>query len=468
MQAREFAGKRVAVWGLGREGLGAIGWLRRHHPSLAIAAIEETPTADSAARVAPFGGVRLVTELRGGEALREFDVVVRSPGVSHIREECVRAAEAGVRFVSPTTLWFAAHPDATTVCITGTKGKSTTSSLTAAIVQAGGQVSALRGNIGAALLTAEDAEQTLNPRGRGTPRPDVWVIELSSAQCADLEGRPTVALATSLYPEHLDWHGSYERYKADKLRLLGLASGARLVNGQHGPLMDATAWVEGRSTYGVAPGICVAGGAFWFGESRLFDVEPFPLRGAHNIVNCCGAMAAAMAVGINPADAEAAVRAFRPLPHRLEPVGVVGGVTYVNDSIATNPNAALAALDAFAGQPVTLLLGGYDRGVPWDEASAAMVQRGNLHAVVTMPVNGETIAASLHRAAAEAGVVRGVRVLRAADLAGAVEVARRETPSGGVVLLAPGAASYHAFRGFEHRGEVFRELVLGMGASRPA
>ncbi len=186
------------------------------------------------------------------------------------------------------------------------------------------------------------------------------------------------------------------------------------------------------------------------GERRVTSVERIALAGAHNRSNVCAALAAvqALAPEIDPASLAAAVASFRGLPHRLEPLGEKDGVLWVDDSISTIPESAMAAVRAFAERPVTVLVGGHDRHLSYDELVRFLVESA-VHAVVTLPPSGARIAAAVR------AVGGTVTLIEAEDLDEAVAAARRVTPLGGVVLLSPAAPSYGAFRDFEERGEAF-------------
>ena len=216
MHLVELQGRRVAILGAGREGQAAYDWLRSRLPSIPLSVIAESaPAADFKFRLAE--GDQILVEPFGSLRLCTFDVLVRSPGISPYREPLQAARAAGVRITSASNLWFAAHPDARTICITGTKGKSTTAALVAHMLQSCGREVRLAGNIGLPLLQCDD---------QGV---DWWVIELSSYQIADLEATPTIAAFLNLSPEHLDWHGSEEHYRRDKLRLAALTEGGQII-----------------------------------------------------------------------------------------------------------------------------------------------------------------------------------------------------------------------------------------------
>ena len=204
-------GLRVALWGWGREGRAAYRALRHRLPALPLTLLCSESEVDGA-RTLNDALLTIDTDV-STLRLSQFDVVVKSPGISPYKPEALAATERGTRFIGGTALWFAENPDARTICVTGTKGKSTTTALLAHLLRAGGHRTALCGNIGMPLLELLDVEQA----------PEFWAVELSSYQTRDVAAsgvRPDIAVATNIFPEHLDWHGSEARYIQDKLSLL--------------------------------------------------------------------------------------------------------------------------------------------------------------------------------------------------------------------------------------------------------
>ncbi len=288
-----------------------------------------------AAEAAALGDPLLATSTRAdAEALSAFDVVVKSPGISPYRPEAQTAAARGTRFIGGTTLWFAAHPQARTACVTGTKGKSTTTSLLAHLLRAGGHRTALAGNIGLPLLEVPEA-----------PAPQFWAIELSSYQTGDVAGsgvRPEVAVVLNLFPEHLDWHGSEARYVEDKLKLVTEACPRTAVLNAADPRLAALDLPDSRVLwFNRADGWHLRGDALFRGDTFVFDTAAVPLPGRHNRGNLCAAMATIEALGLDATPLAAAALDFRPLPHRLQWLGERDGIAWVNDSISTTPHASL-------------------------------------------------------------------------------------------------------------------------------
>lgn len=437
MRIAELADLRVAIWGYGHEGRAALNALSRRLPDL-------RPTlfcspAEAASVPNPESRVPIVTAPPDAAALSAFDVVVKSPGIGAYRPEIAEAQRNGTRFTSGTALWFAENPKARVIAVTGTKGKSTVSALVAHFLRALGRRTALAGNIGLPLLDLLDPPAD----------PEWWVVELSSFQTR-AAGRVEVGVINNLFEEHLDWHGTLERYAADKLALADAAQ-TLVVNGAQGELLARTAAHARRVTFGTRDAWHVQAGAICRGAQRLFEVLRLPLAGAHNALNVCAALAAVEAAGEDAIGAVAHAAAFRPLPHRLQTLGTRDGLVWIDDSIATTPQATLEALASLDAR-TTVLVGGHDRGLDW-RAFAEAVARTPPHAIVTMGANGARIA----------GVLRGVggayRFESVATLAQAVAAARVLTPQGGAVLLSPGAPSFDQFRDYAERGRAFAALA---------
>src|SRR6185312_6349001 len=283
------------------------------------------------------------------DTLAGFDVVVKSPGISAYKPALLAAQARGLRVTSGTALWFAENPDARVIGVTGTKGKSTTSALIAHLARALGVRTALAGNIGLPLL------QLLGQQA------ELWVVELSSFQTGDA-GPLELGIVTSLYEEHLDWHVTLERYVTDKLKLAAV-SRHLLVNGGQEWLLERTATHRARSTFGPASAWQVRDGFICRNGQRVFALARLPMPGAHNAGNACAALAALELVGLDALAAAPALVSFRPLPHRLHLLGEQNGHAWVDDSISTTPLATLAALESLRDRAVTVLVGGYDRGL---------------------------------------------------------------------------------------------------------
>jgi UDP-N-acetylmuramoylalanine--D-glutamate ligase len=436
MRIADLAGRRVAIWGFGREGHAVIKALRERLPAQSLTLFCSAGEVDAAH--AFDAALEVVAGEPDAATLGQFDVVVKSPGVSAYKPALLAARAQGTQFTSGTALWFGENPDARVIAVTGTKGKSTTSALVAHLARSLGVRTALAGNIGLPLLELLGQQAGL------------WVIELSSFQTGEA-GPLELGVITSLYEEHLDWHGSRERYVADKLKLADAAR-TLLVNGQQPGLLECTAAHPHRLLFGTPEGWHVRNGAIRRGGQAVFDTAALAAPGLHNALNACAALAALEAIGMDALAAAPALVRFRPLPHRLQPLGEHGGRYWVNDSISTTPLATLAALESLHGRAVTVLVGGHDRGLDWTPFVEAM-RTAPAHAIVCMGSNGARIEVALRAA----GIA--CPVLLVGDLAGAVEVARTRTPEHGVILLSPGAPSFDQFKDYAERGRRFSALA---------
>ncbi|MEO7478433.1 MAG: UDP-N-acetylmuramoyl-L-alanine--D-glutamate ligase [Lysobacteraceae bacterium] len=451
MRISELDGRRVAIWGWGREARAAHAAVRSRLPTLALTAI---CSESEAAEVLALNDALVQPSTQAdADALASFDVVIKSPGISPYRSEVEQALASGTRFVGGTELWFAEYSvgsrqEARTICVTGTKGKSTTTALIAHMLRAGGHRTALAGNIGMPLL------ELLDP----SSPPEFWVIELSSYQTRDVAAsgvRPDVAVGLNVYPEHLDWHGSEARYVADKLALFSDAHPHTIVLNKLDRTLAALELPDWQVHWFNAPhGWHVSHGQLLKGDDYIIDTRAIPLPGRHNLWNVCAALAAIDALGIDASALAAHAMTFMPLPHRLQPLGMRDGVGYVNDSISTTPHASMAALDCYADNDVAILVGGFDRGVDWSPFVERMHERP-AHAVITMGQNGPRIRDALQDLANE-----GILQLHAAqDMAEAVAIARAALTQGGTILLSPGAPSFGAYVDYAARGRDFAAMA---------
>lgn len=418
---------RVALWGYGREGRATRRFLAARVPGLVPTLVTDEP--GEAAGLPQLGG----DEGRRALATGAFDVIVKSPGISLYRDEVAAARAAGSTVTSGTNLWFETRPTRFVLAVTGTNGKSTTASLIHHLWRGVAPTAALAGNVGAPL-------SDLAPTGAPV------VVELSSYQIADLAYGPDLMVLTNLFPEHRDWHRGHARYFADKLRLVDLAPVAVLNAADPLTAMRLAGRPHAR-WYGTADGWRVEEGAVRRAGEAVFAGTDWALRGRHNLWNLAAALAALEAAGVDARTLAPRAAGFTGLRHRLEILGARDGLTWVNDSISTTPESAAAAVRAFADRPLTLLLGGHDRGQ--DPAPLAAAVAGRDLRVVTLPDNGPALAAALTATA----------VAPARDLAAAVAEAKAITPAAGVVLLSPAAPSYGRFRDFEERGDRFAELA---------
>lgn len=413
-----FNNKRVGIYGMGREGQSILAALQKY----------ATPKT-----------VVSFTDDRAAEEIKKIDILIKSPGVSLYKPLLQEAQKNGLQITSGTNLFMANKPAATRViAITGTKGKSTTASLMAHVLKTLGKRVALGGNIGVPLpdLLAQ--------------MPDWVVAELSSYQCADFKGTPAAAVLLNLYPEHLQWHGSHAAYYRDKVHMVAQAEAA-FVNGAN-PMACALTREIHPVLFQLSTGFSLHQGMFCEAGKNLFPVASLPLPGEHNAQNALAVLAVLRHFGFDPMAVEAAFKTFQALPHRLQLVRHKGGLDFVDDSISTTPETAVAALRTFkypAG--ITLIAGGFDRGQDYGVLVAELAALKGIVRLIAMPDTGARLADAAEKA--------GIETHRAADMQTAVEAAARLTPTGGLVLLSPGAPSYNLYRNFEARGDDFKRAI---------
>jgi len=356
--------------------------------------------------------------------LADVDVVYASPGVPWDSELLNDARRLGIKVSSEIDLFLRLCPG-TVVGITGTNGKTTTTALTGAVLAAGERPVLVGGNIGDTVL---DRLEEVTPRH--------WVVlELSSFQLESVE-KPHfhIGVILNITPDHLDRHGTFERYAGLKARAIEFAGA------------DDFAVLNGRDPAVRALASRTRGNVVWFDEHR--PVPPMPLPGRHNLENALAAAAVGRIAGLSDEAIEAAIREFKGVEHRLELVGEWEGVRWYNDSKATNPDAGRVALSAFPDTPLVLIAGGYGSGFelgPW----VADVLR-HVDAVVLMGASAELLAQELGD---------HPKVVRAGSLEQAVELAAGRARPGGVVLLSPAYKSFDMFKDYEDRGRRFKALV---------
>ncbi len=434
--------QRIAILGFGREGQAAYHWLKARLADCRLQLFAETaPESAMLGQLAP-ADVLHVGSLDDAK-LAAFDVLLRSPGISPYRPALQRAKAAGVRILSPSTLWFVDHPEARTICVTGTKGKSTTSALIAHMLRACGMRVQLAGNIGTALLACENKDI------------DWWVIELSSYQLCDLQGRPELGLLLNLSPEHLNWHGGVENYMHDKLRLAELtARGGLIVNAADPLLHEKFASDDDIHWFNESSGIWLDGLQFMDGERQLDVTMPVNMPGKHNRSNVAAALTAVRRAGFDLKTAIASLAIFQSLPHRLQVIGQKEGVSWINDSISSTPVATAAALEALSGRSIILLIGGLDRGLDWATYLPDFMAHSP-KALIAMPDNGPSVAKKLQ----QLGLSCSSGQYEVQNLDEAVLLAEQLATKGDTVLLSPGAPSFPRFVDFQHRGLEFARLA---------
>jgi UDP-N-acetylmuramoylalanine--D-glutamate ligase len=443
----DLRGARVGIWGFGREGSANLRKLRSMGVEPVL--VDDAPAAGDEPVLATGDG--------GLDALLRCDVVVKTPGISRYRPEAERLRAAGVVLAGGLGLWLQEADRDRVVLVTGTKGKSTTSSVLGHLITGLGRRAMVGGNIGALPYDPDEAAGSAGTGGDDPPAPprtdyDFWVIEVSSYQGTDLASSPPVTAVTSLHPDHLPWHGDVERYYRDKLSAcsqpgaeLTVANGdSDLIRERAALLAPRVAWVSESDEPG----------ATWMDELGL--------PGRHNRRNALIARRCLLALGVPGADDDAALRAaasgYVRLPSRLTTIGVVDGVSFVDDSLSTNVLPTLAALDAFPGSRIAVIVGGQDRGIDYAPLAAGVLARHAPTLVLTLPDSGPRISAAFSSLAPPA---HPADVRDCPDLDAAVAAGFAWARPDGIVLLSPAAPSFGHFRDYRDRAEAFARAMRG-------
>ncbi len=448
MTNQEWQGKRIVVIGLGIEGEDLARYFAEHGASVAV--------SDNKGPEALVQRVRSLTPLGvdfrlGGNDpsdVQGADLVCVSQGVPLNNPAVVAAREAGIPIDSMTSFFLERYPGPV-AGITGSSGKTTTTSLVDSIFTVAGRKHVLGGNIGRGLLSLLDGASA-----------DAWaVLEISHTQLVLTQRSPNVAALLNVTPNHLDQF-SWEQYVDLKRKIYSFqgGDGVAVFNGDDPVSQQLRLEAKGRVFLFSTEGDHGADGAFlindtvvWRRDGRTDAVvfrSEIPLRGFHNVANVTAATAIAAACDIGPGPITEAIRSFKAPPHRIEFVRQVGGVDFYNDSIATAPERTLAALRSFE-EPIVLLLGGRDKNLPLDDLMLEASRR--CRAVVCFGESGRMLASAARRA--------GIDAIETPSLAEAVDAAAAQARSGDSVLLSPACTSFDAYDNFEQRGIEFRELV---------
>lgn len=427
-------GRRVTVAGLGKFGgqIAAAKWLVAQGATVLIT--DRSPAEKLASSRKELDGLRIEYRL-GEHRIDDFtksDLIVTSPAIPPHNEYLVAARQAGVPITTEINLFIERCP-ATILAVTGTKGKSTTTALLGKMLEAK-FITHVGGNIGKPLLLEL-------PNIKAS---DMVVLELSSFMLEYLresKWSPHVAVMTMLAVDHVDWHGSPEAYLEAKKQIL-----------KHQRPSDIAVLPEHRPQTAELWSVTSARVILYGTSGRQFELK---VPGWHNQFNCQAAFAAAHAMGIDFDVAQEAVRDFPGLPHRLQLVHERNGVRWFNDSIATIPEAAIAALESFPPRTALQIVGGSDKGLPFTAMAAALCERAK--AVLCIGATGPKIASLI----ADSPTHQCAPVYQCGDLKTAVAQASSIASEGDVVLLSTGCASYDQFANFEQRGELFAQFAIG-------
>src|SRR6201993_162098 len=447
-------GKRALVVGLGKSGVASALFMKAHGARVTVS---DTKSGDELRNEIPVlldHGITVETGGHGDRTFRGQDLIVVSPGGPVDAPPLVQARSLGETVIGEIELAAQFLPGPI-VAITGSNGKTTTTTLTGEIMTAAGFPTLVGGNIGTpAILLAERAKPET-----------IIVLEISSFQLETIHTfRPKIAVVLNVTPDHLDRHRTFEIYTDAKARIFENQQGSdfAVLNAD-----DPTCVAMGGRTRAqvfwfsrqkeVQQGAWVRDGSIVFrdsnGQREILQISEIPLKGAHNLENVLAAVCTGVLMGCVPEKIRQAVHDFKAVEHRLEFVATVNGVDYYNDSKATNVDATIKALESFPAN-IHLILGGKDKGSDYTVLNDLIRQR--VKRIYTIGAAATKIESQ----------VKGAEIVHAETLENAIRKAHATAQPGDVVLLAPACASFDQFKNYEHRGKVFKEIVAGLATAK--
>jgi UDP-N-acetylmuramoylalanine--D-glutamate ligase len=449
----QLANKRVLVVGLGRSGVASALFVKSQGARVTVS---DTKSEDQLREEIPRlldQGIAVETGGHGERTFRDQDLIVVSPGVPSDAEAITQARALGQRVIGEIELAFA-FLRGSVVAITGSNGKTTTTTLVGEILKAGGFETLVGGNIGtpAISLVSQSTPET------------VTVLEVSSFQLETIVSfRPKIAVVLNVTPDHLDRHRTFRAYVDAKAMVFqNQQDDDFAVLNYDDPTCRELARRTQAEVVWFSRQAEVAEGAFLRGdeirfrrqgaEQQIMPIEAIPLKGSHNVENVLAAVSSGRLMDCEPEKIRRAVENFKAVEHRLEYVATVRGVEYYNDSKATNVDATIKALEAFPGN-IHLILGGKDKGS--DYTVLRDLLRRRVKRVYTIGAAAEKIQSETQEA---------VKVVPSGTIEVAIQQAAESAEPGDVVLLAPACASFDQFQNYEHRGRVFKQLVHGLTA----
>jgi UDP-N-acetylmuramoylalanine--D-glutamate ligase len=453
----ELNGKRVLVVGLGRSGVASALFLKSQSARVTVSDAKTEEQLREEIPVLLDHGIAVETGGHGERTFQNQDLIVVSPGVPADAEPIMQARALGQDVIGEIEL-ASEFLQGSIVAITGSNGKTTTTSLTGEILSAGGLKTLVGGNIGtpAISLVARSTAET------------VTVLEVSSFQLETIRTfRPKIAVVLNVTPDHLDRHRTFDAYVDAKARIFEnqQAEDFAVLNADDPTCVELAGrtraqvfWFSRKRE--IEQGAFVRQGRIVFQrsgfEQDVMRVEEVPLKGSHNLENVLAGVCAGILMGCDPEQIRNAVRDFKSVEHRLEYVATVQGVEYYNDSKATNVDATIKALESFPAN-IHLILGGKDKGSDYSVLNDLLRER--VKCVYTIGAAAEKISSQIRGAAS---------ISPAGTIEAAVKQASASAQPGDVVLLAPACASFDQFQNYEHRGRVFKELVRALTTSMPS
>lgn len=484
----KFEAKDIIIFGLGREGLSSYQFIRQYFPEKKLTLIDEKTleNLDSSWQKIKEVDTNLefttsfknILKEDGGYVSKNEALIIKSPGISPQSQLMIEAQQITNSFESNTNIFFELIENLKlkfgtkikTVGVTGTKGKSTTTSTIYHVLKECGFNAFLAGNIGKPplllwneiinLIEKEDLEKVAGlpevlEEVTGAPeaiekKQIIVVLEMSSHQLSILKHSPNIAVILDISPEHLDYYKNFDEYVEAKSQISKFQTEDDLVvfnNQQDIPTKLANMGKAKQINFSFETNI--SDNFITYNQEQIIDTKELNVIGKHNILNTIPSIIIAKELGCDKNKIAESLKTFAPLPHRLEIVAKINGITYINDSLSTTPKSCIAAIDSFNNQPIILIVGGYNRNLDYKELTDKL-NLSNIKHLILLPDTGEKIAESLNE---------NIKRSFAQNMQEAVETAKSVAENGDVVLLSPAAASFGHFIDYQDRGNQFKKFV---------
>lgn len=446
MKISDITGKKIAVWGMGSEGKEALNYIKSHGLAGEIVLLNDT-ICD---KPAGFEDCPLYTGDEIEQGCETAEVIIRSPGVSIYKPELKKRRSKTTSVTDLCLNELRGRPNCPIIGVSGSKGKSTSVSALAFMLEKLGYRVGLGGNIGRPLIELLDGEY------------DFVVAEISSYQASDLTVSPQIAMFTNLFYVHSEWHDGHENYCRDKIHLIANQTDGDVffANARNQQLMDYTEdFAAHRKLYDVTDGFYAEGKSLYRRGEKLFDLDELKLGGTHNLDNLAGVFSILEYLGADVKAAAEALKDFEPLPHRLQKVAVKNNVLFVNDSISTAPEAAIGAVNSFDGNMV-LISGGQDNLQDYTDYARCIEENPKVNAVITLFQTGPKIAETLRKNVKR----KNFLLIEGDSLEKAVAISYNllQKVGGGTVLFTPTSPSFGFYKNFMERGNHFIEIVKAL------
>lgn len=456
MKLSQLQNKKILILGFAREGITTLNYLSKHFPDQEFSLSDQSSLdklSDEAKQILTTSNQ--IDQTYFGEnyldAIAQYDLIIKTPGIPANLAPLQQFLSQGKTITSATAIFFANSPHKI-IGITGTKGKSTTTSLIYEVLKAGGLDVNLVGNIGIpALDQLDDASKD-----------QIFIFELSSYQLSDLTLSPNIAVFTSIYPEHLNYHQTFENYFKAKQNITKFQTPSDyfIYNSDYPEIENLS-----QKTKALAIGyskdkkadqpVYLKKDILYYQNQQIISTKELHLKGEINYINCMPAIIIAKLFDIKTNKIHQALKSFQPLPHRLELVTTKHGIKFFNDSLATIPEATIAAINTLGSNVQTLIAGGFDRGLDFSLLGKFLSQSQTLKNLILFPTTGEKIWAELIKYNKDTKIQK----FDVTSMEEAINLAFKNTDKGKICLLSPASTSFNMFKDYKDRGDKFKQLI---------